>query len=1463
MSEQPEQTSRVRLTLAGSGPPAPAGNDAPTEPTKWAINYRLLIGTIVFLAVLGPAAYALHAYQVKRNSATLLAYAQRAQKNAESLKAKNATSDEIRQQWTTAADYFQRYVKLRPDDLIGRIGFAQSRDRLAITPRQKSMASDLYTQALGLAPENHELRGRNAELLIELGALRRADTEAARVLTAKPHDVKCLRVRALVAYHIARAEGRQADWKKVADAFENALAQRPDDIELALGLADLYRRILGESEPTEYTARADAVIDRMVRAAPEHADVLVARCRYRIRFSLPGADDDLDQALKLAPRDPGVLFAAGERARRAGKLEESRKYFEQLVEVSPYDRDGYLCLGKVLVASGALDEAQRLWERGLEKIGRDDAALNFEATVSLLAAGRLAEAESRLTKLTAILRALTPRLPQVERTRLAATLDYLQGYLHSVRGRYLEAVPLLERVLVSFQGAEPGSVEATRRIQVLSRLGLCYSELEQWDRAAAAYQEAATLEPNSAELALATAKVWARANRFDLARERYEQAGQQGLPADEWVFWAFTQLRQQLELPAAERDVASCRAILSEAKSKAPQSARLKLLEAEFEATVDNLEGAIKLADAAAEAHPNDPELWRFLCVAYQTWSEADRAQKALDHFKALPGITESEALRAEIDVVLRQQDYAEVERLLRKGLETGEEADQIQAGSQLADFLIERNRREEAVELLESLGSRFGNDTVLLRRLADLAWEARDLEQLERCEQRLQKLEGPSGTWWRYLRARRLMEQAKSPSDPGFREAVKLAAELDARRPNWSGTYVLKGEIARRYDRPVDAITAYEQALRYGEQNYSVLTTLLKLLYGERRYAEAEKWLAKYGRPLAQSQDLSLLAISLSLERGQQAEAVRLAREAVAQWPDDAMQKVWLGQVLALAGNRSEAEEQLRSAVRQAPNDFRTWAGLLTFLVRSDQADEARGVLQRLADDDRAMVAERAIVLGQGFQLVGDLAQAQNYYQRAAQLGVSDADIQVQAARFFVQVDPAQAEVCLRQALKLSPAQSEARQLLARLVVSRGGQAGWQEALHLVGNSGGPAAERRTWVDLLLARGGMENRNQASQILEDLARDSRDALPTDRRLLAMIYESDGRIERAKEHLRILADRDDADTEQLAAYAGFLLRQKLKDEATPWLARLERKEPDNFAVTALRATWLKQVDRAAEISGLIDSYRTRQLQRATEPAQQGEVWARVGDLYAGLDIDEPAEAAYREAYKIDPKRYRPLAGWLASHRRHREAIELCEGPIKSDNSLPHFMFLTSLLGTGQPSAEDFTAAEPLIDRALREYRRRPDVLHAVATLRYLAGRNDDAIVLYREALNLSPDRALTLNNLGMLLGEQPDHHQEALACVRKAIDLAGPRTDFLDSLGMVYLAQDRVNDALRVLKDATADPAADSRSFFHLAVAYQRSSAKREAREALARAEAKDFDQQPLSKFERELLSELKRDLGQ
>src|SRR5262249_5366851 len=155
-------------------------------------------------------------------------------------------------------------------------------------------------------------------------------------------------------------------------------------------------------------------------------------------------------------------------------------------------------------------------------------------------------------RLSSLVRRQLSQLKQQDRRIYQTNLDFLRGHLHAARGRYLEAIPLLERVLVSFESPDPGSPEAARRVQVLVKLGECYQALEQWDQAATAYQEAAALQPNSTQLTLAAAKVWARTNRFDLAREKYEQAGQRELPTEEWVYWAFTRLRQQLEKPADE-----------------------------------------------------------------------------------------------------------------------------------------------------------------------------------------------------------------------------------------------------------------------------------------------------------------------------------------------------------------------------------------------------------------------------------------------------------------------------------------------------------------------------------------------------------------------------------------------------------------------------------------------------------------------------------------------------------------------------------------------------------------------------------------------------------------------------------------------------------------------------------------------------------------------------------------------
>src|SRR5207237_10049 len=105
------------------------------------------------------------------------------------------------------------------------------------------------------------------------------------------------------------------------------------------------------------------------------------------------------------------------------------------------------------------------------------------------------------------------------------------------------------------------------------------------------------------------------------------------------------------------------------------------------------------------------------------------------------------------------------------------------------------------------------------------------------------------------------------------------------------------------------------------------------------------------------------------------------------------------------------------------------------------------------------------------------------------------------------------------------------------------------------------------------LQRGGEANVALAVAKIEELVtRDSRGAgaQPTDRLLLARLYEQQARIardaavarerlKRAEEQLTTVAQRLEAEPAHLAALVQFLIRQQRKDDAATWLDRMETR----------------------------------------------------------------------------------------------------------------------------------------------------------------------------------------------------------------------------------------------------------------------------------------------------------------
>ena len=122
------------------------------------LDIRLLVGTLVAVAVIAGGGYLWRAYQVRRTAATLL-------ERAEALAEEGRDGD--------AAGYLLRYLELCPGDAGNvpvKIRLAEVSDKAAKTGDAKRRAAELYAEALSVAPTDQApaLLGRLGELLLEI-----------------------------------------------------------------------------------------------------------------------------------------------------------------------------------------------------------------------------------------------------------------------------------------------------------------------------------------------------------------------------------------------------------------------------------------------------------------------------------------------------------------------------------------------------------------------------------------------------------------------------------------------------------------------------------------------------------------------------------------------------------------------------------------------------------------------------------------------------------------------------------------------------------------------------------------------------------------------------------------------------------------------------------------------------------------------------------------------------------------------------------------------------------------------------------------------------------------------------------------------------------------------------------------------------------------------------------------------
>src|SRR5688572_19932964 len=124
--------------------------------TQRSVNWRFLAVTSALGIVVLAALYVVHGWQVTRTAGGLLVLADRQESGGD---------------WSKAAEYLDRYLRVKPADAQAKIRLAKTYLRIADSPRQQQRAIELHYRALAAGDKAAEidLRGGLANLLLEAG----------------------------------------------------------------------------------------------------------------------------------------------------------------------------------------------------------------------------------------------------------------------------------------------------------------------------------------------------------------------------------------------------------------------------------------------------------------------------------------------------------------------------------------------------------------------------------------------------------------------------------------------------------------------------------------------------------------------------------------------------------------------------------------------------------------------------------------------------------------------------------------------------------------------------------------------------------------------------------------------------------------------------------------------------------------------------------------------------------------------------------------------------------------------------------------------------------------------------------------------------------------------------------------------------------------------------------------------
>jgi tetratricopeptide (TPR) repeat protein len=1384
------------------------------------LNFRFLACLAVALAVVAVGTHFLHAFQVKRSVRLWLVQAETAEKEGKYL---------------TAVKYLKRYLLYAPkdDEVLIRLGIAYDehrKDKKYETVATVSAALTILDQALRRNPSRDDLRRRVVDLAFLMGDYTVAWDRLDELLDKYPTDgglwrfwgdcERELRVTKTPKNKTLKDANRGTPFQNAADAYRKAIHFGPADLEAYMKLAWLYRVHL------ENPREADLVIDTMVAKNIQSAKARVYRATYLIKMAgtdskqLDKAQEDLDEARKLAPQDVEILLTRAELHNARDEFDKARELLQQGLKDHPLRVELYLGLGQLEAKAGRQEQALQAIESGLKALPNEPRLL--AAMVSLeLRSGDVSVAEKTAARL--------------EKTNHPGPLKVLlKAQILAKQGKWGPAAALLEDVVIPYVANDPILAQDVEML-----LGQCHDMLGNPDQALLSYQQVIKLNFLSIQARLGAAVALMNLGHVEEAISAYRQIlAFKGAPALRPLLVRALIVQTQ-RLPKAQRDWTEVKAELALAKRDTPEAVALVPLEAEV--VLQETGEAAKaraLLTKARDAQPDEVELW----VALAELAGRDNVEdgmKVLDEAEQLP------ALKGHLEVSLARARFiprlgeqaarGEMQRLESEIAEAKGPAKQ-RLLSALAGAQLAKGTTADAIRVCQRLAGELPDDLSLQLSLFDLQMQNGDSDGVRTTLDSIFRLEGKTGgPYWNLGKALVIVKEVqKQPRTTAAAKQLTLARKhLDdagKRRWNWYRVPALQAEIDELEGAPAQALGHYREAVRMGDRRPAVLNHFVKLLQQEGEWEEVKQVLAKVvdqERLLAAG--LGKVAAQFNLTLNPR-EALELAGKAVSQ-SRDYRDHLWHARILWQRDLEAEAAVAFAKARDLKPDAPEVWIAWVAFLARTGDDKGKQAAEAAIAEARKHLPAAVAqATIAACYQATGNRAEAEKLYLAEVRARPADSQALRNLAAFYVagsQVAKAEPhlEEMLKPAVKASSEElTWARRNLAVAFANRGDYASFKRALALLEEN----AKAKSGVpDDVLARALVlssrpERRKEAISLLKEM-QTKRTLGSNHQFLLARLYEADGNWAMAQVVLsNLLTDPAQAlDPDQAAFLIDRLLSRKELALAEPWLVRLEKSNAKAHAIKTLRAKSLLLQGKPNQALTVLEDHAQlneadatrvadalQRLGAAAPGADKARFWKAGDDMYQ-RQLAKNAMAETHLAY----------AAFLGRCGRIVAAVDQCE-QAQNKGAPGAAMTAVACLREGQPTTELFDRVEKMV-RAEIAKTKTPLLLQlALADLLDQRGQYKQAAGVYRDILKLDANNVVALTNLAYLLALDPEqrHPRDGMDLLEKAVTVGGPLVEVVDTQGLCWLALGNAEKALSCLEQGVSLQAS-ANSYFHLAVA--------------------------------------------